>query len=108
MAIRSSHIAHCLISAALIVAMIPYVARAQEVQPTNTVPLIDLPDQTVPFSLFPRGITPPPGLRIEMSVAPPAENIPRTPYDLGKYGRIAVEYSRVTTLDGAHIGMAAQ
>jgi len=48
------------------------------------------------------------GLRVEMSVAPPSDNIPRTAYDLGKYGRVAVDYANVAKLDGSRVGMSAQ
>jgi hypothetical protein len=56
---------------------------------------------------IPRDITPPPGLIVEMSLAPP-EDIPNNYYDLAKYGRIAVDYTRVGMLDGANLGVAAQ
>jgi hypothetical protein len=57
--------------------------------------------------LIPRDLAPPPGLIIEMSLAPP-ENIPTGYYDLAKYGRIAVDYTRVGMIDGANLGLAAQ
>jgi hypothetical protein len=62
---------------------------------------------TLPFSFVPSSITPPPGLRIEMSLSPPTD-IPTDPYELGKYGEIAVEYTRVANLDGGDMGLAAQ
>jgi hypothetical protein len=52
-------------------------------------------------------VTPPAGLIIEMSVAPPMD-IPTNPYDLGKYGRISVDYTGVATFEGSDIGVAAQ
>jgi hypothetical protein len=52
-------------------------------------------------------VTPLSGLRMEMSLAPPS-NIPTDPYELAKYGRIAVEYMRAVKLDGAHLGLMAQ
>jgi hypothetical protein len=57
--------------------------------------------------LVPRDLAPPPGLIIEMSLAPP-ENIPTGYYDLAKYGRVAVDYTRVVTVWGANLGLAAQ
>jgi hypothetical protein len=57
--------------------------------------------------LIPRDIGPPAGLIIEMSLAPP-ENIPSSYYTLAKYGRIAVDYTRVGVIDGANLGLAAQ
>ncbi len=57
--------------------------------------------------LIPRDMGLPAGLIIEMSLAPP-ENIPTGYYDLAKYGRIAVDYTRIGTIDGANFGMAAQ
>lgn len=54
-----------------------------------------------------REIAPPPGLIIEMSVAPPL-NVPTNPYDLGKYGRVSVDYTGVATFEGTEIGVAAQ
>jgi hypothetical protein len=60
-----------------------------------------------PFYFVPRDIAPPPGLIIEMSLAPP-ENVPTGYYDLAKYGRIAVDYTRVAMIDGADLGLAAQ
>jgi hypothetical protein len=60
-----------------------------------------------PFSFAPSSIAPPPGLRIEMSLSPPT-NIPTDPYELGKYGQIAVEYTRLAKLDGGDMGLAAQ
>ncbi|HZK76116.1 MAG TPA: hypothetical protein VFD13_04335 [Candidatus Kapabacteria bacterium] len=54
-----------------------------------------------------RELAPPPGLIIEMSVAPPLD-VPTDPYDLGKYGRVSVDYTGVTTFEGAEIGVAAQ
>ena|SRR5665213_787535 len=59
------------------------------------------------FPLIVSEVTPPPGLIIEMSVAPPMD-IPTNPYDLGKYGRISVDYTGVATFEGADIGVAAQ
>lgn|GEM_PF-5736964 len=47
------------------------------------------------------------GLRIEMSLAPPMD-MPSAPYDLAKYGRIAVEYVNAARFDGAHWGVMAQ
>jgi hypothetical protein len=60
-----------------------------------------------PFYFVPRDIAPPPGLIIEMSLAPP-ENIPSSYYELAKYGRIAVDYTHLATINGANIGLAAQ
>src|SRR5438132_6357854 len=108
MTIQPRHTAHLLCSAALLAALSSGIVRAQEVQSTAVPSFLDIPDKIAPFSIFPRGIVPPPGLRIEMSVAPPADNMPHTPYELGKYGRITVEYSHLTTLDGSYLGMAAQ
>lgn len=65
---------------------------------------INIP-QPSPF-LF-HEITPPPGLIVEMSVAPPLD-IPTDPYDLGKYGRISVDYTDAGRFEGAEIGMEAQ
>lgn len=48
------------------------------------------------------------GLELEMSVAPPAENVPHDPYQLAKYGRISVEYKNLTSVDGNRLGLAAQ
>jgi hypothetical protein len=61
----------------------------------------------MPSYLVPRDLAPPPGLIIEMSLAPP-ENIPTGYYDLAKYGRIAVDYTHVATVWGANLGLAAQ
>jgi len=52
-------------------------------------------------------LTPLSGLRVEISLAPPS-NIPTDPYELAKYGRIAVEYLRAAQLDGAPVGLMAQ
>jgi hypothetical protein len=60
-----------------------------------------------PYFLVPRDLAPPPGLIIEMSLAPP-ENIPTGYYDLAKYGRIAVDYTRAAIIDGANLGLSAQ
>jgi hypothetical protein len=106
--VQFSNIARIIIFAFLSVALSPILLHAQEVQGTMTPTIIDLPDHPLPFSFYGQGITPPEGLRIEMSVAPPADNMPRTAYDLGKYGRVAVEYTRITNFDGAYIGLAAQ
>lgn len=48
------------------------------------------------------------GFELEMSVAPPAENIPHDPYQLAKYGRINLEYKNLATIDGNRFGLAAQ
>jgi hypothetical protein len=48
------------------------------------------------------------GFELEMSVAPPAENIPHDPYQLAKYGRINLEYKNLATIDGNRLGLAAQ
>jgi hypothetical protein len=61
--------------------------------------------QAFPFIL--RELTPPPGLIIEMSVAPPM-NVPTDPYDLGKYGRVSVDYTGIASFDGTELGVAAQ
>jgi hypothetical protein len=68
--------------------------------------LLPVPGMTQ-FYFLPRDLAPPPGLIIEMSLAPPVD-IPTDPYDLAKYGRIGVDYTRVATLDGANFGLAAQ
>jgi len=60
-----------------------------------------------PFSVESSSLAPPPGLRIEMSLSPPT-NIPTNPYELGKYGQITVEYTRLVNLEGADMGLAAQ
>jgi len=106
--VRLSNIAHILVLAALCFALSVPSLRAQEVQGTMTPTIIDLPDHPLPFSFYGQAITPPEGFRVEMSVAPPADNMPRTAYDLGKYGRVAVEYTHLTNFDGAYIGLAAQ
>src|SRR5581483_11021650 len=67
-----------------------------------------LPDVVaLPHYFLPIGPPPPQGLIIEMSLAPPVD-IPTDPYELGKYGRIAVDYTRMTTFDGSDVGIAAQ
>jgi hypothetical protein len=48
------------------------------------------------------------GLELEMTVAPPAQNMPQDPYQLAKYGRINVEYKNLATIDGNRVGFAAQ
>ena len=74
---------------------------------------IESADANPPHSIIlqsyfvPTSIVPPPGLRIEMSLAPPMD-IPSDPYQLGKYGEIAVEYTRVVNIDGGDMGLAAQ
>jgi len=73
-------------------------------------PSIHIGDDALAFTpsyLIPRDLAPPPGLIIEMSLAPP-ENIPTGYYDLAKYGRIAVDYTHVATVWGANLGLAAQ
>jgi hypothetical protein len=59
------------------------------------------------YALVPRDLAPPAGLIIEMSLAPP-ENIPTGYYDLAKYGRVGVDYTRAAVVDGANLGLAAQ
>jgi hypothetical protein len=59
------------------------------------------------FPLVMHEITPPTGLIIEMSVAPPLD-VPTDPYQLAKYGRISVDYTGVATFEGSDIGVAAQ
>ncbi|HET6402606.1 MAG TPA: hypothetical protein VFH95_14570 [Candidatus Kapabacteria bacterium] len=61
--------------------------------------------QPLPFIVH--EITPPTGLIIEMSVAPPLD-VPTDPYQLGKYGRVSVDYTGVATFEGSDIGVAAQ
>jgi hypothetical protein len=68
---------------------------------------VQLHGVTYPFSFAPFSITPPPGLRVEMSLAPPMD-IPSDPYQLGKYGEIAVEYTRLANIDGGDMGLSAQ
>lgn len=70
-----------------------------------TPPLPDGSHGPVAFVLRP--IAPPDGLIIEMSVAPPA-NVPTNPYDLGKYGRITVDYSDIASFEGSDVGLSAQ
>ncbi len=60
-----------------------------------------------PIYLVPRDIAPPEGLILEMSLAPPVD-IPHDPYDLAKYGRISIDYTRVAMIDDADFGIAAQ
>ena len=60
-----------------------------------------------PISYLLRPIAPPEGLIIEMSVAPPL-TVPTNPYDLGKYGRITVDYSSVGSFEGSDVGVSAQ
>ena len=83
-------------------------ARAQEahfasseITPTYT----ETPPQYYRYVL--RQMAPPPGLIIEMSVAPPA-NILTDLYELGKYGRISVDYTGVMPFEGTELGIAAQ
>ncbi len=59
------------------------------------------------YALVPRDLAPPAGLIVEMSLAPP-ENIPTGYYDLAKYGRVGVDYTRAAVIDGANLGLAAQ
>jgi hypothetical protein len=59
------------------------------------------------FPIVMHEITPPSGLIIEMSVAPPLD-VPTDPYQLAKYGRVSVDYKGVTTFEGSDIGVAAQ
>ncbi len=67
-----------------------------------------MPDGSLsPLSYVLRPIAPPEGLVIEMSVAPPV-NVPTNPYDLGKYGRITVDYSAVGSFEGSDLGVSAQ
>lgn len=45
---------------------------------------------------------------MEMSFAPPLENIPTDPYQMGKYGRLSIDYTRLTHFDGAPLGVMVQ
>jgi hypothetical protein len=60
-----------------------------------------------PMYLVPRDISTPQGLVIEMSLAPPA-TVPSDPYELAKYGRITLDYTRAGTIDDADFGISAQ
>jgi hypothetical protein len=53
-------------------------------------------------------VSPVAGLTVEMSIAPPSASMPLDPYELGKYGRIGVEYNNFASIDGDRFGMAAQ
>ncbi len=83
---------------------IPYSAGGPEMANDHS---DEADNAVVPFCMLPKVASTPPGLRVEMSLAPPT-NIPTDPYELGKYGRIAVEYTRIAMLDGTHVGMQAQ
>ena len=81
---------------------------ASSIQPQTDESSFEVPSPpTGPFFFLPRLPVPPQGLIIEMSLAPPVD-IPTDPYELGKYGRIAVDYTDITTFDGSDIGVAAQ
>lgn len=82
-------------------------AFAQESHYASSYLIPTLPDGSKPLSYILRPIAPPEGLIIEMSVAPPVD-VPTNPYDLGKYGRITVDYSAVGSFEGSDIGVSAQ
>ena len=48
------------------------------------------------------------GLRFEVSLAPPASDMPTDPYELAKYGRLTLEYNNFAVMDGAKFGVAVQ
>lgn len=62
----------------------------------------------MPTVQAPPGIIPPAGFRFEMSFAPPINNIPTDPYQMGKYGRLSVDYTRITRFDGGDMGVMIQ
>ena len=53
-------------------------------------------------------VSPVAGLMVEMSIAPPTASMPLDPYELGKYGRISIEYNNFASIDGDRFGIAAQ
>lgn len=77
--------------------------------PSAEVDTAELLQQFFPTTIYlvPRDLAPPEGLILEMSVAPPTE-IPRTAYELAKYGRLSVDYTRAATIDNADFGVSAQ
>jgi hypothetical protein len=62
----------------------------------------------IPNLHLPAPIAPPVGLRMEMSFAPPVNDIPTDPYQMGKYGRLSVDYTRLGRFDGGDIGVMVQ
>lgn len=48
------------------------------------------------------------GLRFEISLAPPASDMPADPYELAKYGRLTLEYNNLALIDGSKFGFAIQ
>jgi hypothetical protein len=53
-------------------------------------------------------VSPISGLTLEISIAPPSANMPLDPYEIGKYGRVGIEYNHAFLFDGSELGMAAQ
>ena len=53
-------------------------------------------------------VSPLAGLTVEMSIAPPSANMPLDLYELGKYGRISIEYNNLIAMGTGHVGVAAQ
>ncbi len=62
----------------------------------------------MPTVRIPPVLQPPPGLRIELSFAPPVNNMPTDPYQMGKYGRLSLDYTRLTRFDGTDLGVMLQ
>ncbi|MDP4198662.1 MAG: hypothetical protein Q8922_10140 [Bacteroidota bacterium] len=64
--------------------------------------------QTYPPIFIPPLIQPTPGFRFEISFAPPVNNIPTDPYQMGKYGRLSLDYTPLTVFDGSDLGVMIQ
>jgi hypothetical protein len=86
------------------IATSPIAADTRELEASNEeIPAVQYTPYRIPYAA-----QPPAGLRMEMSFAPPLQNIPTDPYQMGKYGRLSVDYTRATHFDGAPIGLMVQ